>query len=120
MSKLIIKNNVNIGICDIIIVLINSTDPLIYLHEVEQVVPDDAKYRIIIDELLHIGNNNERFIYLEVENKKVIKSSMRFIIIPKQHPIRMFSRDILLFYDLVDCSILTPVQKKLLKKGIAI
>lgn len=120
MDKFIAKHNIESNFCDILLILTNSTCPISSFEEIKNILPTPNKHRILIDQILHIGNNSERFIYLKTYKKNIIRSSINFIEIPKNDKIRVISKDVLLAYDLIDFSILTPIQKKLLNKGIAI
>lgn len=120
MGKFIILNNITSNFCDVLLVLSSSICPISPFKEIEDTMPPYSNCKIIIDQILHIGNNSERFIYLEVNRGKVSKSSIKFIQIPKNDNIRELSRDVLLSYNLIDFSILTTIQKNMLNKGIAI
>lgn len=118
MGKFIIVNNITSNFCDVLLVLSSSICPISPL--IEDTMPPYSNCKIIIDQILHIGNNSERFIYLEINHSEVSKSSIKFIQIPKNDKIRELSRDVLISYDLIDFSILTTIQKNMLNKGIAI
>ena len=120
MGKFIIVNNITRNFCDVLLVLSSSICPISPLKEIEDTMPPYSNCKIIIDQILHIGNNSERFIYLEINHGEVSKSSIKFIQIPKNDKIRELSRDVMISYDLIDFSILTTIQKNMLNKGIAI
>ena len=105
---------------NMLLLLANSDAPLTFLRHIEDATFKLKNSRILIDQILHSGNTHERFIAVDLENGKVVKSSMCFIGIPKDSNIREISRNLLCDNSLIEFSILSSIQKKMLYKGLAI
>ncbi len=75
MDKFIAKHNIESNFCDILLILTNSTCPISSFEEIKNILPTPNKHRILIDQILHIGNNSERFISLKTYKKNIIRSS---------------------------------------------
>lgn len=103
-----------------LLLLTNSDAPLTPVSDIEKAISKLDNGRILIDQILHSGNTDERFISLDVEGGKVNQSSIAFYQVPKGNNIRDVSRKILCDYNLIEFSILSSIQKKMLEKGISI
>lgn len=103
-----------------LLLLANSDAPLTPINEIEKAISKIGNGRIIIDQILHSGNTGERYICLDIVAGKVNQSSISFYTLPKGDNIRKLSRQILYTNNLIDYSILSSIQKRMLKKGIPI
>lgn len=73
---------------------------------------------VIIDQLLHSGNNDERFISGKFDGNKFDVSTFKFKKIPKCSPDRKYMCDFLRnSYDMIDYLPLTKEQKQLIMHG---
>ncbi len=105
---------------DMLLLLANSDAPLTLLNEIENTGLKLKSIRILIDQILHCGNTDERFIALELIDGKLVESSICFVNIDKCSKIREISSRLLCDNNLVESSILSTIQKRMLGKGIAI
>lgn len=120
MNKFYVREAINSNGFHTLLLLTNSDAPLTPISEVEKITSKLKNGRILIDQILHCGNTEERFISLEVVNGIVKKSSICFFKVSKGDIIREESRKILCDNNLIEFSILSDIQKRMLKKGIAI
>lgn len=76
---------------------------------------------VLIDQLLHSGNTNERFIMAEFNGEKFIDDSFRFAFIQRRHKVRKHMCSILRNDpESIDLTLLSNVQKQLILKGLDI
>ena len=77
--------------------------------------------RVLFDSLLSIGNTSERFAEASFVGEKFVLNSFKFVEIKKNNMIRKFCAR---FFNengnMLEYSILTPIQKELLRKGATI
>lgn len=71
--------------------------------------------KIIVDQILHVGNTEKRFLSIDIEQNK-----QTVVPVPKSSNVRKISCEYLRKSELVDYSILSSIQKRMIKKGIAI
>lgn len=93
--------------------------PFQYLDDISDYLKEE-RYNgyVLIDELLHSGNNEERFISGYFDGKKFDLNTFSFERIARQDLIREYSDKILSGDpDIINYSILNNVQKKLLNSG---
>ena len=93
--------------------------PLQYLEEMTDAFVD-RKFNgvVLIDELLHSGNNEDRFIKAFFDREKFEKKSFSFENIERRSEIRKISCESLWNkYEIIDYSILNNAQKCLINKG---
>jgi len=72
----------------------------------------------VIDQILHVGNTNKRFMAFEYNGSEIKSGS--FVSIRKKSDIRKLSCDFLNEAGLADSPVLTSVQARMIKKGITI
>ncbi|UII56249.1 type II toxin-antitoxin system RnlB family antitoxin [Cytobacillus spongiae] len=97
--------------------------PLAHLNEINQKLLNhnlnDCK--IVFDMLTHIGNNSDRFVEASYDGNKLNIDTFKHIQISKKHELRKtacnYFKDNL---NILDYSILSSFQKKMIEKGIAI
>lgn len=107
------------GAYSAIVILKTSDAPFDILDSIaEYLSKNNFSGNIIIDQLLHSGNNNERFIVGNFDGKQFDTASFRFEKLKKQSPERKYMCDYLRNDDdLINFSILTNAQKELIKHG---
>jgi hypothetical protein len=103
-----------------LVILCTSDSPLSFTKQLENDLKcKNISGRILVDQILHVGNNEDRFISVLVE-QKIMKESFKYEQISKKSIFREISCKYLNQYGLIDDSILSHVQTKMIKKGIAI
>lgn len=107
------------GAYNAVVILKTSEAPFEILDNIaEHLIKNNFSGSIIIDQLLHSGNNSERFIAGTFDGKKFDDTSFRFEKLKKQSPERKYMCNYLRSdNDLIDFSILTNEQKNLIKHG---
>lgn len=114
---------INLAVSNRILVLIyTSESPFSYIKEIanslEEISFDGT---VIIDELLHSGNNDERFIGCIYKDGEFLNESFSFINVPKQNSLRKYICDYLRNdNEYLSLSGLSSVQKKLIEKDCVI
>lgn len=96
--------------------------PFQYLNEISEALKK-INYigTVLIDELMHSGNNNDRFIKGFFNGEQFDKKQFSFEPIERRSNIRKYSCDFLRNeLDIADYSILNSNQRKLISKGIYI
>ena len=97
--------------------------PLTYLDDInEKLIKCDLDgCKVVFDMLTHIGNNSDRFIEVNFDGKSLDVNTFRHIKISKKHGLRKASSNYFKNHlNILDDSILTSFQKKMLQKGISI
>ena len=119
MDELIIIDNPQENVDGLIISCIPDS-PLTLMERIElELNKKQIKGIIIVDQILHSGNNQDRFISLRFDGK-IDKKSIQFQQIDKKTKIREISCHYLKENNLIDDSILSSTQKRMLNKGISI
>lgn len=105
-----------------LVIMCNANSPIDYLSSIyTELKEKNAHGKIIIDEILHVGNTNKRFISFELDsNASLDDIKIDFVDIRKDNIVRKISCDYLRINDLVEYSILSSIQKRMIGKGIAI
>jgi hypothetical protein len=96
--------------------------PLQYMSEIaESLAHMKIKGLILIDELMHSGNNEDRFIVTNFNGDKFDRTSMAFAKIEKRSEIRRISCEYLSKeLDMIEYSILSNNQKEMICRGLYI
>ena len=120
MDKVIIKPIE--GSYTIIVVTKTSDSPFDYLNYISEVLANkNVEGLVLIDELLHSGNSEERFIEARFENKSFDMNSFRFVNIPPNSRLRAVVCDWLREdIERLEYSDLTSAQRKLILNGLVI
>ena len=106
---------------DALVTICNSDAPLQYLANIEkELINRNFTGSILIDQILHVGNSDERFISLYLDRNGIGKDSIKFEKIPKQSQFRVLSCNFLKDRQLIEASILSSIQKKMIRKGLSI
>lgn len=108
---------------DAIIFSESYESPLAYLDEVTEEIKKQhmTNVKILFDVLLSMGNTSERFIEAFFDGEAFDLESFQVVEVKKDDTLRQFCTNF--FFEnseLLEYSILTPIQKELLKKGITI
>lgn len=101
----------------------NYVSPLEFIKDIEIELSKlvDYKIEIIFDLLLSCGNNSKRFAKINYDGKHFDRKSFKFISIDKKDNLRKVSANHYKYKgELVEQSILSSIQKKLITNGIAI
>lgn len=97
--------------------------PLDYIRDIENELRSIVNYsvEVVFDFLLSSGNCQERFGRINYTGSEFDMRSFQFINVPKKNDLRKVSAN---YYkdkeENLENSILTSIQKKMIKKGIAI
>lgn len=97
--------------------------PLSNLKEIEKDLENMnlKNYKVLFDMILCRGNTRERFMECIFDGHYLQKSTMSVLTVNKKHEIRKISTEFLVNNrQLVENSILTSIQKRMILKGIAI
>lgn len=100
-----------------LVIMCNTISPYNVVNDLIKTV-ENSKGKIIVDQFLHVGNTDKRFWMIEYENGKVTISD--FVNIKKDSDYRRKSCEFLRENVELENSILTTVQKRMIKKGIVI
>lgn len=99
-----------------------------YLNEIAEdiVSMDEVKthgkvVNVLIDNILHNGNESNRYFTFSITNNEIKKDSFNVVYVPKLDELRRISAE---YYkdkeQLINSSVLVSVQKKMLLKGLPI
>lgn len=97
-----------------LVIICKSESFYTYLPQIENELKG-KEGKIIVDQILHVGNTEKRFLSIDLERNK-----QNVIPIPKSSSVRKISCEYLRQSELLDYSILSSIQKRMIKKGIAI
>ena len=105
-----------------IVVTKTSDSPFDLLALISEVLAEhNIEGLVLIDELLHSGNGEERFIEAKFENKSFDMNSFRFVNIPKKSKLREVACDWLREdQERLEYSDLTSVQRNMIIKGLVV
>ena len=104
-----------------ILTTLSSDDPIDLLRDSKANDYLERSGKIIVDNILHVGNNSDRFMELFCDNGKIDYSSLNFVEIARKDELRIKANNTLRQHpSIVNNSILNSSQKKLLLHGISI
>ena len=73
----------------VLVLILDCESPFDHLQEiVEELKRNKYEGTVVFDELLHSGNNDERFIICNFADRNFVTDSFQFYSVPKQHMIR--------------------------------
>lgn len=101
-----------------LVIMCTSHSPYDYINDISQKLDTSKSGFILIDQILHVGNTEKRFISFQFNGNKLKNSD--FVNIKRDSKIRKLTCDFLNETGLVDSPILTSIQSRMIKKGIAI
>ena len=93
-----------------LVVLCKSESPYEFL--------DGIAHKILIDEILHVGNTEKRYMEFSLIDGKLVDG--KFVRIPKSSDFRALSCAFLKNNDVMEGSIISSVQYRMINKGIVI
>ena len=107
---------------NMLVVMKTYEAPFLYLDEIGKILKEQQFYGfVLIDELIHSGNNNDRFIKGYFDGENFDKRAFSFEEIDRRNEIRKYSCELLRNDpDIINYSILNEAQKSLINKGIYI
>lgn len=104
-----------------LVIVLNSDSPLEYIKDIENSLITNRIYgKILIDQILHVGNSEDRFLELTLDSDGIDQNSLRVVRINKGSQYRKLSGDNLRGTDILEFSILSSIQKRMINKGISI
>jgi len=102
-----------------LVVLCNSHSPYDYLEYIsDEVINNSASGKILIDQFLHTGNTNKRFIEFDIVENKLCHGN--FVEVKKDSTYRKITCEFLRNSEFLIGSILTSIQQRMINKGITI
>ncbi len=102
-----------------LIVICTADSPYNYLDVIsKEIEKDKLTGKVLIDELLHVGNNSKRFLEFEIVDSGL--SNERFVNVSKDSFYREKTCEFYRKSNLLDGSILSSIQKRMISKGIVI
>lgn len=100
---------------------LSSNSPIDLIRDFAVENEFECSGKIIVDSILHSGNNSDRFIEIPCENGEINFSSLNFVQIERKSDLRIKANNTLRQYPfIINNSILNNSQKKLLLHGISI
>lgn len=104
-----------------LLITLSTDSPINIIRKYENENGFKCSGKILIDNILHSGNNSNRFIELSCENGKINYNSISFVQIDRKNELRIKANNILRKYPyIIKNSILNDSQKNLLLHGISI
>lgn len=105
-----------------LVIMCNANSPINYLSSIyNELKKKNVNGKILVDEILHVGNTCKRFISFEFDNNLSLDDiKMNFVNIKKDNELRKISCDYLRQNDLLEYSILSSIQKRMIGRGITI
>jgi hypothetical protein len=120
MENVVIEN-LNDSSYSALLTTLSSDSPINTIRNFETENEFECAGKLLIDNILHSGNNSDRFIELLCENGKINYNSLNFIQIERKNELRIKANNTLRKYPhIINNSILNNSQKKLLLNGISI
>ncbi|HFU7073112.1 TPA: type II toxin-antitoxin system RnlB family antitoxin [Bacillus cereus] len=100
---------------------LSSENPLSLIRHFENEVGLECTGKLIVDSILHVGNNSDRFVELSCKDGKIDYSSLNVVCIERKNVLRVKANETLRKYpNIINNSILNNSQKKLLLHGVSI
>lgn len=100
------------------IILCTSDSPSGYLDDIAKDLNTECPGVILIDEFLHAGNTDKRFLAYVFDGTKL--SGDKFVKIKKVSPMRKLTCDFLKEENLLVGTIITSIQRRMIEKGIVV
>lgn len=100
---------------------LSSNSPIDMIRSLVQEDGFKCSGKLIVDTILHSGNNSDRFIEIPCENGEIKFDSYHFVQFERKSELRVKANNILRNYPvIINNSILNNSQKKMLLHGISI
>lgn len=105
-----------------LVLILDCESPFSYLQEIgEELKHNEYAGTVVFDELLHSGNNQERFIMCNFKQGEFTENSFQFYDVPKQDSLRTYMDNYMRQnMEGLENSGLTSYQIKLIKKGCTV
>lgn len=104
---------------DYLVVLCKSESPYEFLDGIAHSLNlQTGDCKILIDEILHVGNTEKRYMEFSLIDGKLVDG--KFVQIPKSSDFRALSCAFLKNNDVMEGSIISSVQYRMINKGIVI
>lgn len=101
-----------------LVILCNSNSPYDYINDISKKLDNYNRGTVVIDQILHVGNTEKRFIAFNFDGNKLKDGN--FVYIKKNSQIRKMTCDFLKENGLTNGSILSSIQVRMIEKGITI
>jgi exosome complex RNA-binding protein Rrp4 len=102
-----------------LVVLCSSDSPYEYIESIARNLRGASEnVKILIDEILHVGNTDKRYIEFTMSCGKLVNG--KIVQIPKNSEYRALSCKFLKDNDVLKDSIITSIQYRMINKGIVI
>lgn len=101
-----------------LIIICTSHSPYDYIGDISKNLDTTKQGTILVDQILHVGNTEKRFMAFQFNGSEINNGD--FVTIKKDNKIRKLTCDFLNDTGLVNSPILTSIQSRMIKKGIAI
>ena len=101
-----------------LVIICNSNSPYDYITDISKNLDTTKPGTILVDQILHVGNTDKRFMEFQYTGNEIKNGD--FVNIKKDSKIRKLTCDFLNNTGLIDSSILTSIQTRMIKKGIVI
>ena len=101
-----------------LVIMCTSHSPYDYISDISKKLDASKTCSILIDQILHVGNTEKRFMSFQFNGNELKNSN--FVNIKKDSELRKLTCNFLNDTGLVDSPILTSIQSRMIKKGIAI
>lgn len=101
-----------------LVIMCTSHSPYDYISDISKKLDASKAGSILIDQILHVGNTEKRFMSFQFNGNELKNSD--FVNIKKDSELRKLTCDFLNDTGLVDSPTLTSIQSRMIKKGIVI
>lgn len=101
-----------------LVILCDSRSPYDYLNDIAHDILKKESGNILIDQILHVGNTDKRFISFALDDGKLHDGVITTI--PKKSFYRKATCEFFKGSSVMEGSILTSTQKRMINKGITI
>lgn len=101
-----------------LVIMCTSHSPYDYISDISKKLDASKAGSILIDQILHVGNTEKRFMSFQFNGNELTNSD--FVNIKKDSELRKLTCNFLNDTGLVDSPTLTSIQSRMIKKGIVI
>lgn len=101
-----------------LIIICTPHSPYDYIGDISKNLDATKQGTILVDQILHVGNTEKRFMTFQFNGNEINNGD--FVTVKKDNKIRKLTCDFLNDSGLVDSSILTSIQSRMIKKEIVI
>ena len=102
-----------------LVILCNASSPYDHINDILQELKNKGSSKVLIDQMLHVGNNEKRFLTFCFDGQNSV-SEKAFVRIKKDSPLRRTSCEFFKNNEIMENSILSSIQKRMIKKGLVI